>query len=124
MSTTTTTGIAADNSALIGTLITLIVLIADHFRNRVVRRIDNHAVRAAERLFLTVCHDGRPVTQPEVKGRPPVESELAFRGAGKNVRSDAGCTGERIDLDPLERLDAGRREQLGAYQARAVVRWL
>ena len=47
--------------------------------------------------------------------RAAVESEFAFRGTGKHVSSDAGRTGERINLDLLKRLDSGRGEKFGTY---------
>src|SRR5437879_11214122 len=94
--------------------------VPERFRDAVVHGIDNHAVCAAERLFLAVRHDGHPIPEPEVQGRAAVEGELAFRGARKHVSSDAGGTGERINLDLLERLDPGRSDKVGPYQARAV----
>src|SRR5207253_11388962 len=99
-------------------------VVPEHFRDGVVQGIDNHAVRATERLFLAVRHDGHAIPDPEVQGRAAVEGELAFRGARKHVSSDAGGTGERIYLDLLERLDPGRGEKVGAYQARAAILWL
>src|SRR5438132_984641 len=85
------------------------------FRDAVVQGMDNHAVCAAERLSLAVRHDGHPIPEPEVQGRAAVEGELAFHGARKHVSSDAGGTGERINLDLLEWLDPGRGEKVGAY---------
>ena len=90
-------------------------VVPERFRDGVVQGIDNHAVRAAERLFLAVRHDGHTIPEPEVQGRAAVEGELAFRGARKHVSSDASSTGERINLDLLERLDPGRSEKLGTY---------
>src|SRR3954451_7369545 len=89
--------------------------VTERFRDGVVQGIDNHAVRAAERLFLAVRHDGHPIPEPEMQGRAAVEGELAFRGTGKHVRSDAGGIGERIYLDLLEWLDSGRGEKFGTY---------
>src|SRR6266496_4129585 len=88
-------------------------VVPERFRDGVVQGIDNHAVRAAERLFLAVRHDGHPIPEPEVQGRAAVESKLAFRGTGKHVSSNTGGTGERIYLDLLERLDPGRGEKFG-----------
>ncbi len=95
--------------------------VPEGFRDGVVRRIDNHAVRATERFFLAVRHDRHPIIQPEVQSRAAVESKLAISGARKHVSSYAGGAGERINLDLLERLDPGCGEKAGAYQTRAVV---
>ena len=90
-------------------------VVTERLRDGVVRGIDDHAVRAAERLFLAVRHHGHSIPEPEVQGSATIESELAFRGARKHVCSDAGSTGERINLDLLERLDPGRSKKGGGY---------
>ena len=90
-------------------------VVPERFRDGVVQGIDNHAVRAGERLFLAVRHDGHPIPEPEMQGRAAVEGELAFRGTRKHVSSDARGTGERIYFDLLERFDSGHSEKFGTY---------
>jgi len=48
-----------------------------------------------------------------MQGRASVECELAFGGAREDIGGDAGGAGERVNLDSLERLDAGRGQKLG-----------
>src|SRR5258705_5911125 len=58
-----------------------------------------------------------------MQGRPSVECEFAFGGAREDIGRDAGGAGERVNLDSLERFDAGCGQKLGTDQAGAVVHW-
>src|SRR4051812_49401592 len=59
-----------------------------------------------------------------MQGRPSVEYEFAFGCAREDIGCDAGGAGERVNLDSLERLDAGCGQKLGTDQAGAVVHWV
>src|SRR5439155_9768920 len=86
--------------------------VPEGFRDGVVRRIDNHAVRATERFFLAVRHDGHPITQPEVQSRAAVESKLAISGARKHVSSSYLA----VPLDMPLTACARSRSSLSEYQ--------